>query len=140
MASLSSMSEAVIGIILVLLCLGVIIMGMNQTYNKNYDPSFGINTQDAKNNVSDYQNTVGTGLQGKASENALTGVNVLSSYSIVQSGITMVINILTGQFIQNIIGLLQLGEAGVYLGWAFRLLFILALAFVLIKIIFKIKP
>jgi len=140
-ASLSGFTEGAIGVLLILFIFGlVIIPSMNYKYGKNFDGTLGITTNDTQKELENYQGTLQTGLEGEASENALGGIWVLKSWGIIKAGITMVINFLTGGFIVNAISLLGFGQAGIYLGWAFRLLFIFALGFILIKILFKIKP
>lgn len=138
--SLSSLSEAVIGIILFLGILAIIIVAMNVKYGQTYDATIGLGTNDTKTSFEKYQETLQTGLGSDASTSAISGVNVIGSWGMIQAGLSMALNFVTGGFIQNAIGLLRLGNAGVYLGWAFRLLFIFGIAFIMIKILFKIKP
>lgn len=138
--SLSSLTEAVIGIILFLSVLAIIIVGMNVSYSKSYDATVGLGTDDTRNAFNDYQGTLESGLASDSSTSAINGVSVVGSWGMVYAGLRMTLDFVTGSFIQNAIGLLRLGEAGVYLGWALRLLFIFGIAFIAIKILFKVKP
>lgn len=138
--SLSSLTEAVIGIILILGCLAIVMIGMNVKYNQNYDSSFGMLTNDTRASLEGYQTPLQNGLSSDASTNAINGVNVVGSWGMIYSGIKIMLDFVTGGFIQNAVGLLHLGQAGLWLGWALRLLFIFGIAFIVIKILFKIKP
>jgi hypothetical protein len=138
--SLSSLTEAMIGCILILLLVGIIIIGMNTSYNQNYDSSVGLGTNDTITSLNNYQTPLQNGLSTQASNNAINGVNVVGSWGMIYAGITTTLNFATGGFIQNAIGLLQLGTAGVWLGWAFRLLFIFGIVWIVIKLLFKVKP
>lgn len=139
-ASLSGFSEAIIGVLLFLSCIVIVMVAMNHDYGQNYDPTFGITTNETANALNNYPGTLQAGMEGEASTNAIQGVNVVSSYGIIKEGLSIVFQFLTGGFIQNAVGLLNLGQAGTILGLSLRLLFILAVGFILIKIIFKVKP
>lgn len=138
--SLSSLSEAVIGILLILLVVAIIIIGMNVKYDKSYDPTLGLGTNDTVSALNGYQGSIDTGISTDATTNSLNGVNLVGSWGMVYSGVRIMLDFVTGAFIQNAIGLLHLGQAGTYLGWAFRLLFVFGVAFIIIKLLFKVKP
>lgn len=140
MASLSGFTEMAIGIVIVLVCLSIVVTGMNSTYHQGYDTTFGIGHNVTKTYLDTYPATLETGIQGEATTNAINGVNVVTSWQIIRSGIQMIWDIISGGIIQNAVALLQLGQAGIILGWGLRLLFIFAMGFVLIKILFKVKP
>jgi|GEM_PF-6654887 len=138
-ASLSGFTEVGILVILFLISIGILMTAMNLNYSQNYDATFGISPNETKGAFEDYQGTLGKGLEGEASQ-VTDGISVLTSWSIIKSGIKMVYNLVTGNFITNAFALMDLGEAGDYLAWAFRLLFIFAIGFIMIKILFKVKP
>lgn len=138
--SLSSLTEAVIGIIVILSVLAIIIVGMNIKYSKTYDATLGLGTNNTKFAFEQYQGTLQNGLASDANTNSINGVSVVGSWGMIQAGLSMALEFVTGGFIQNAIGLLHLGAAGVYLGWALRLLYIFGIAFIMIKLLFKVKP
>jgi hypothetical protein len=140
MASLSGWTEAGLGGVLVMLLLGIIMVNMNSLYNQNYDSTFGIASNSTLQSFQDYQGTLETGLEGEAESNALYGINLLTSWSIIKTGIKIVIDFVTGQWVQNAVGLLNLGDSGVVLGIILRLLFVFSLGFIVLKILFKVKP
>lgn len=139
-ASLSGWTEGAVGVMLILMCLGFIITSMNSQYSKNYDSGFGLPTDDTKAQFDEYQGQLQTGLNGEATTNSISGVSVVSSWGIIKGGISMMWNFLNGQWIRNSINLLQLGNAGTALGWALTLLYIFSIGFILIKLLFKVKP
>jgi hypothetical protein len=140
MASLSSLTEAALGLILIMLCIGIIIGYMNINYSKTYDSSFGINVTGDLDRFNDYQGTLQTGMKGEAETNAVNGLSLATAWGIILGGVDAVIKFVTGQWISNAIGLMQLGTAGDYLALILRILLIFSIGFIMIKILFKIKP
>lgn len=139
-ASLSGFTEAGIGVLLILGCLVIIVTQMNLDYNKNYDSTFGMGTNETKYKFEQYQNTLQEGIGSEASTNSVSGVSVVGSWGIIKAGLSMILDMVSGSWILNMVALLNLGQAGVILGWSLRLLFILAISFIMIKILFKVKP
>lgn len=139
-ASLSGWTEGAIGVILLLLCVAIVIINLNAQYDQNYDSTFGMSSDATREKFEDYQGTLQTGLEGEASTNAINGVSLTSSWGIIKAGISLMFDFLTGTWVQNSVALLPLGEAGTWLGWALRLLYIFSIGFILMKILFKVKP
>lgn len=139
-ASLSGWSEAAIGILLILSCITIIIVSMNIKYGKTEDPFFGMSSNSTKSQLDNYQTKLSTATEGDPSTSALSTVNVASSWGIVMAGVNIMFDFITGQWVQNAIRLLPLGDAGEPLGWALRLLFIFSIGYIIIKILFKVKP
>lgn len=139
-ASLSGWSEAALGMILMLGALMIIVGFMNAKYNQNNDPTFGMSTNSTLDSFKDYQGTLQTGMEGEASTNSINGVSLVSSWGMIKTGLNIVFNFVTGGWINNAVGLLSLGEIGNNLALILRLLFILSIGFILIKILFKVKP
>ena len=140
-ASLSGWTEGAIGVMLLLLCVSIIVVGMNITYGRHEDPTFGMSSNATRASFEAYQGQLQTGLSGDSSTNALTGgINLLSSWGVAKSGFNLVSDFVTGVWVQNSVGLLQLGEAGIWLGWALRLVFVFSLIFILVRLIFKVNP
>jgi len=140
MASLSGWTEAGVGVILLLLCMGIIVSYMNIDYGQDNDPTFGMSTEDTLQDFKDYQGTLQTGLEGEATTEGTEGISLSSSWGIVKAGISMTFDFVTGGWINNAIGLMNLGKAGDYLALGLRLLFVFSIGFILIKLLFKVKP
>jgi hypothetical protein len=137
--SLGTLTEMILGIILVLLCLIIVVANLNVQYGQNNDPTFGISTNSTLDNFKDYQGTIETGMQGEASTNQISGISLSSSWGIIKTGLSLVFGFVTGQWIQNAAALLHLGSAGMALALILRLLFIFAIGFILLRILFKIN-
>lgn len=140
MASLSGWTEAGIGVILLLLCTAVIIGYMNVDYGQDNDPTFGMSTDTTLQRFKDYQGTLQTGLEGEAETEGTEGISLSSSWGMVKAGISMTFDFVTGGWINNAVGLLNLGSVGDYLALCLRLLFVFSIGFILIKLLFKVKP
>lgn len=139
-ASLTSWSEVGVGVILIIACLTIVVVSMNHSYNQNYDGTFGIATNGTLQEFTGYQGAIQTGMSGEATTNANNGVNVATSWGVINAGINMALNMVTGNWIRNAVGLLHLGSVGVWLGTGLQLLFIFSMGFILIKILFKVSP
>jgi hypothetical protein len=141
MASLTSWAETGVSVILFLLVLAIIVTNMNVLYNQNNDPNFGM-TGVSKNfgNWSSYQSTIKTGMEGEATTSAFTGVSLGTAWDMLKGGLNIAFSFVTGGWIEWGVNLLQLGEAGTYLAYALRLLFVLSLGFILLRLILKINP
>lgn len=139
-ASLSGWSEAAIGVTLVVLMMGIIIVGFNAKFSKNYNPTFGISSNATTQAFIDYQQTIETGLEGEATTSSLTGISLGTTWSMIKSIVTVILDFVTGGWIENAIGLMQLGTAGTYLGFFLRILFMLSLGFIILRLILKVNP
>jgi len=140
MASLSGWTEAGVGVILLLLCTGIIISYMNADYGQNYDQTFGIATDATLQQFKDYQGTLETGMEGEAETEGTEGIKLSTTWGIVKSGLRMSFDFVTGAWVYNGVRLMNLGEAGDFLALALRLLFVFSIGFILIKLLFKVKP
>lgn len=140
MASLSTWSEAGIGIVLFLLAFGIVIVNMNVMYHQSNDASLGMNATGAFGGWTSYQSTIESGMQGEASTNAITGVSLGTTWGMIKGGLSIAFSFVTGGWIEAVIGLLGWGLMGTYLALALRLLFVLSLGFILLRLILKVNP
>jgi len=142
-ASLSGWTEVGIGVIIIMTCLIIIIAGsngMNKLYGKNNDGTFGITTNTTKYYLDQYQDSLEKGAKGEAESSEITGISVPKAWLIITAGLSIVWDMVSGAWITNSIGLLNLGGAGDVLAWGLRLLFVFSVGFTVIKILFKVKP
>lgn len=139
-ASLSGFTEGALGIILFLSVIAVIIISMNNTYNKTEDPTFGFSTNDTLAKYIDYQNKLQNATTTGVAQTNLFGLGLDTIWAMVQIGVTTTWTMLTGGWISNAVGLLQLGDSGKALALILRLLYIMAVGFIVIKLITKVKP
>jgi hypothetical protein len=138
--SMSGFVEGAIGIILVLLTLALVVTSMDHDYGHSHDSSFGISINSTQNDLNNAPGKVTDALQGEVDTTSSNGVSILKSWGLALNGITTVLSFISGSFITNAVNLLGLGQAGTYLGWALRILFIMAMGFVFIKILFRVRP
>jgi hypothetical protein len=138
--SLSGFTEASLGIFLVMMCLLIIVSTMDHDYSQNHDSSFGINMSDTRTALEGYQGNVETGLKGETNTDSTGIISVFQSWALAKAGIRIVLDFVTGNFITNAVNLLNLGAIGFYLGLVLRLLFVFALGYIFIKILFRVKP
>ena len=139
-ASLSGWIEGGLVIILLLTLIGLLVVNMNLDYGQTYDPTFGMQSNTTQQQFVDYQNTIQQGMQGEATTSALTGISLGTTWSVAKAGLSIAFNVVTGQWIQNAVGLLNLGEVGMALGLFLRLLFVLSIGLILLRLILKINP
>ena len=128
------------GVILIMLCLGIIVAYGNISYNQNNDPTFMMSSNASLEKFKAYQGTLEEGMKGEASTSLISGISLSSSWNMVRYGLSVVFDFVTGGWIQNAVGLLGFGEAGIYLALILRLAFVFSIGFILLKILFKVKP
>jgi hypothetical protein len=139
--SLGGLSEGILGIILILSCFGLIIISMNNDYGKNYDATLGLATNSTLTKFISHQQVIQSSIDtGQASTNTQTGISLTTLWSLTYESIKLCLNFVTGSWIENIIGLLHFGMAGVYLAIILRLALVFSLGYIIIKLIMKVKP
>lgn len=138
--SLQGWIEAGLGVVLLLVVIGILVVNMNVNYGQSYDATFGMQTNSTLNEFNDYQATIEQGMQGEATTSALTGISLGTTWSMTKAGLKIAFNMVTGQWIENAVSLLNLGSAGVILGKVLRILFVISLGLILLRMILKINP
>jgi len=137
--SLSSWTEVALFTTLMVLLVITLIANMNVTYDQNYDGSFGLSNAIAttQGELTDYQETLQQNVREGQASSSGTGISLTTTWSIITSGLNIMWTFLTGGFIEEIIGLMQLPTI---VGTILRILFVLSIGFILLKLILKIKP
>jgi hypothetical protein len=138
--SLGAWLEAGIGIVLLLTIVALLIANMNSNYGQSYDPTFGIQSNTTQQQFIDYQSTIDKGMQGEATTSALTGISLGTTWSMTKAALGIAFGVVTGQWIQNAVGLLNFGEAGIALGLTLRLIFVVSLGLILLRLVLKVNP
>lgn len=139
-SSLAGWLETGIAVCLVLTLFAILIVRMNADYGTTYDPTFGISNNNTQQQFVDYQSTIEQGMQGEATTSSLTGISLGTTWTMAKFGLSIAFGVVTGQWIQNAVGLLNLGEAGMALGAVLRLLFVASIGLILLRMILKINP
>ncbi len=139
-ASLAGFSEVAIFFILIMGVILIIVSNMNIIYEKNNDATFGIAQGDLKNRSIDYQSKIEEAVQsGEASTNTISGVSLTTIWAMIKLGLGYTYSFITGSWISGSVGLLGLEESGDLLAVVLRILYSLAIGFIAIKLIMKVK-
>jgi hypothetical protein len=138
--SLQGWIEVGLGITLFLILIGILMTYMNVEYSQNYDQTFGMQTSSTLQDMKDYQGTIEQGMQGEATTSSLTGISLGTTWSMTKAGLKIAFGVVTGQWLQNAVMLLNIGEAGIYLGLILRLMFVISIGLILLRLIFKVNP
>jgi hypothetical protein len=141
-ASLSAWSEVALCSVLIIALLVILSIQMNGTYGKSHDLSFGMSgvSNSTLTDLKGYQGTLQTGAKGDTLVSSITGVNLLTVWSMIKGGVEILFNFITGNWIEPLIGLLPFGEAGAILALILRIAFVFSIGFIIIKLIMKVRP
>ena len=135
--SMTGWTEGILLSVLLVAVLGIVISGMNTMYSENHQVGLGVNT--TQNAFADYQGTLESEISGgEADFTGASGMTLKSSWGIVKSGMDIIWAFMTGGWIETITtDYMKLPEeVGVYV----RILYFLSLGFIILKILFKVKP
>lgn len=135
--SMSGFTEGILFSLLFALCLGIVITEMNIKYNKTYDPSFGLTTNETYNSYVGYQDSFKTASGEGEVTTTSTGMTLSSSWQLIKTGSTIIWDFVTGGWVERLVTLAGLP---VIVGNIFRLLYFLAVGYIIIKIFFRVKP
>ena len=138
--SLSSWVEVGAGIVLLMVCIGIIFASMNEQYSTTYDSSFGIVTNDTYSDLMGIPPVLDEGLKGEASTSSLTGMTLGTLWSMSLAIIKISINIVSGTLIFNAVAMLGWGAAGTVLAAILWILFVVSILLIVIRLLFKINP
>ena len=138
-ASYGSWVEMIIFIVLFIGVLAVLSYTINNDYGTSVDLSYGINSNDTMNNLKslqvDFDNTA---KDGQASFSTL-GIFMLTTIpKMIMTITTMVWGFVSGSWINSIVGLMNLGDYAGLVITLFKLLYFIAVGFILIKVVTRI--
>lgn len=128
-------------IIFVALFLGIIaIIGadMNTKYSQNYDLTLGLNLSSQMTSMDKYSTDMIN--QTTSGETEITDfgiLKILSTPALLLTGVNIVWSVVSGGFIYNLIGNMNLGAYAVGVAIAFQIIYILAIGFILIKLVLR---
>lgn len=118
--------------------LGTVIYGMNLEYGQNHAETFGLDESGLVESVEELQSSLTSGVEeGEASFDNDAGLQLSSLWRLVTAVWRTLGNVFTGGWVED------LGQAG----WiptpmiaGLRLLFLISIAFILLKLLLKLKP
>ena len=136
--SFSGWTEAILLSVLFLFGFGTVIGGMNVKYNENYDPTLGLSTQEVQNAFNTYQNTLQTTTNtGEASFESVNGLSLSTSWQLLKATGDLIWGVISGGWAEKIVYAIGLPT---YFALVFRILWFISIGFILITIIFKVRP
>jgi len=138
MGNVSGWTEGIILTLAFLAVLGVVVAAFNIQYNKNYDIGL-TDSSGAEQRFIEYQRTSEEQIQGGEVEfNAQEGITLKSSYGITKDAISIVWTFVSGGFIEKLASAWGIGESGMLLARAIRIIYFLSLVFALLYALFKV--
>ena len=133
--TLSAWTEAILLILVVIGAFSWITVSMNKDYPSNNTVDLGINYSEQMQKISNYTNNAQNQTQV---ESTIFGLN-LKSFGVVSAIFSIMIQILSGQWIPNLINSVFVG-AGTglqILGYALQAAFIASLIYAILRILFR---
>jgi len=137
-ATLSGWFEGIMFTLGFISILAIVVAGFNSLYSKNYEIGLGANTSESE--IINYQDSAGQKiLGGEASFDSVSGLTLKSSWGIIKNAFSIVGNFLTGGFIEEAFGKINLGQSGAVWAKFLRIIFVLSLIFAILYILFKVR-
>lgn len=141
MAAFENWGEAILFSVGVVIVFGLIIVQMNALYGQTYTTGLDSKANSTKARfieyTSDSRNKIDTGGVDYGTD---AGFTLKSSYGILKDFLSLSWDFVSGGWIEEIVGYLNLGESGAVLAFILRILFIISLVFALIRLIFGVNP
>jgi len=135
-ASMTGWSEGILLAVLFVLVLATIITNFNQMYGGSNNLGLGTNT--TKDAFVDYQDTLSSEIKGgEADFESSSGLTLKSSWGIIKTGMSIIWDFLTGGWIETIVNYMH---APSEVALIFRILYFLSIGFIILKLLFKVKP
>lgn len=138
MASFSGWTEAILLSMLFLFGFASVIGGMNEKYHESYDPSLGLSTTEVQAAFNTYQNTLQTTTNtGQASFESVNGLSLSTSWQLLKATGDLVWGVISGGWTEKLVYAIGLPA---YVALIFRILWFISIGFILITILFKVRP
>jgi len=134
--TMSSWTEGILFSLLIVLILGIVVGGFNVMYGEDNQLGLGGNTTESA--FADYQGTLESEIRGGEAEfDSTSGMTLKSSWGIIKSATGIIWDFLTGGWIETIVMYMKLPSE---VALVFRILYFLSIGFIILKILFKVKP
>lgn len=131
--------EMILFFILFITIMGIIGSEMNSDYGTNHDLTMGLNLSNELTSLATYKDTVrNETTQGQSS---LTDFGVLKLFTTPKLLITVagiLWDFVSGQFIYHLVDAMNLGIYGTYIAVTFNILYVIAIAFIFLKLVLRI--
>lgn len=139
MGNISGWTEGIILTVAFIAVLGVVIAAFNLLYNQNYDLGLSDDSNATQLFIT-YQDTANDKISGGDVEfDSDQGITLKDSYGLAKDAINVVWLFFGGGFIEKLASSWNVGEGGMILAKALRVIYFLSLVFALLYALFKIK-
>lgn len=135
MSSFTNWTMIAVFSFMIVLILGVIIGQYNTDYNKEY--TIGLDTSQL-DGFKEVQDTMQDNVNGGDIVTTDNGVTIPQTIGIIKDVMGLVWSFISGGWIFNIINMINLGEAGVYLAIGLQIFYFIAVCLLFLFIIFKV--
>ena len=139
-ATMQGWTEGIGLMVIFVIVLGVIIVGMNDLYSKDYE-IVGLETDSYSAALQSYEASQEEKIVGgEVDFESNNPISLKTSWDIIVGTVKLVWNFITGQWLQTIlVDYLHLGGIGYTIYLILRGLLFIALGFIVLRIIFRIK-
>ena len=139
MGFLSDWGETIMVSLAFVAVIGIIIVNLNSQYGQNNVMTLTYNTTFSK--FVNYSNQSASSIQGGTiTTSSYDGITLTDTYNIMKDFITITWNFLNGEWIEQVIGMMYLGDSGVVIALTFRVLWFISLIWGIIYVLMKVKP
>lgn len=140
MGNITNWTEGILISIMAVLLILIIAANFNVMYGQNNNlGSLGSKANSSEKLFVNYQTTTQDKISGSDVEfDASNGISLKSSYGIVTDAMNLIWGVLSGGWIEESIGFMNLGEAGSILGKGLRILYLFSLISALLYALFKV--
>lgn len=133
--------EVILFIFLFIAVIGIIGLDMNEKYGQSHDLSLGLNLSGQLSELKGYKtDVINSTTQGQASISDFGIIKLLTVPTMLMQAIGILWNFVNGSFIYALISHMNLGVYGSYIAIVFQVLYVLAVLFILIKLVLRINP
>jgi len=139
-ATMQGWVEGIGMMILFVIIFGVVVAGMNLLYSEDHNIE-GLDTDSYQAALQTYESSQEEKLKGgEVDFESNNPISLKTSWDIVMSTLTLVWNFITGSWIQTIlVSYLKLGTIGITIAIILRGLLFVAVGFIVLRIIFRVK-
>jgi hypothetical protein len=138
MASFSGWTEGILLSLLFVLAFATVIGGMNAKYNENFDGTLGLAPNNTISQFNTYQSTLQTTTNtGEASFETVNGLSLSTSWQLMKATGDIIWGFITGGWTEKIVSFIGLPP---YVALIFRILWFISIGFIIITILFKVRP
>jgi len=139
-ATMQGWVEGIGMMVLFVIIFGVVVAGMNLLYSEDHNIE-GLETDSYQNALQGFEASQEEKLKGgEVDFESNNPISLKTSWDIVMSTLTLVWNFITGSWIQTIlVSYLKLGTVGITIAIILRGLLFVAIGFIVLRIIFRVK-